>query len=228
MAAIKISSIKTSAYMSMEQRTNPVASSNHLSGSILAYPNKNQTNGHLISGQIVPNQINSLPKAKIRIQKKSHQNKPLVNLNENLFTRNDNNYITTKSIVDESGKIERNYSYIEAMKEDIPSFHIEPQQKPPTTPHKTNKKGDTLPLNNSNKLEYSLTNNKGHQHGFNLCSETKKKPAMSIPSSSPSMSSPASSTKSSTISHKYRAANVIIFKFFYMTIFVWLFISLQI
>lgn len=206
MAAIKISSIKTSmAYTSIEARASNVqclTSSNH-SGSLSAYPNQITANGNLISGQIVSATINdNLPKPKIRIHKKQHQNNmPLVNLDENLFARNGNNFVTTKSIIDEanSQKIERNYSYIEAMKEDIP-FQV-------SKPSKVNRKGDTLPNSlNVNRMDFPMSKN-----GFPCSGDTKWKPPLSIPSSSPTISSPASSTKSSTASQKNRANYVSIF-----------------
>ncbi len=101
------------------------------------------------------------------------------------------------------------------MKEDIPSFRLEPQQKPPAIPQKTIKKGNTLPFNNSSKLDYRRANCKVDQNGIVLCCDTIIKPPLSIPSSSPSVSSPASSTKSSTMSQKLRGGNVMTYVLFF-------------
>ena len=202
MAAIKISSLKTSTYSAIETRNSPLVqckgmASANLSGTLSGYgPN-------VISGTIIStnNHGDTPPKAKIRIPKKHASNKPLVNLDENLFARNGNNYLTTKAIIDESAsqRIERNYSYIEAMKEDVPQAYAIPINNL-SNPHNSitksgvNKKSDTLPHN---------------YNSINRPNNIGTKPPVSIPFTalSPSTSS-SSSSASSTLSHKQRTINV--------------------
>lgn len=206
MAAINISSLKTSAYSSIETRnTHPSNGMTplNLSAALTEYGNHN-----ILSGTLKNGTNNGPLKPKIRIQKKNANNKPLVNLqDENLFTRNvyGNNYVTTKSIIDEatSQRLERNYSYIEAIKEDLP-YNTKEKLKDLNVSNRNNmsnkKKCETLPINGySNQYQGFLFMDKN----------SNKKPPLSIPStsSSPSTSSP-SSTTSSTLSQKQRNINV--------------------
>lgn len=181
MAAIKISSLKNSTFASMETRNSPLVTQvckgglapNNLSG----YGNPISTNRNITE---------SLPRAKIRIPRKSAKynsnshNKGHNGLDESLFVRNGNDYLTTREIIEDAHtlRLERNYSYIEAMKEDMPQVLGIPT-----------KKGDIV-SQNGNKVELG-------------------KPPLSIPSSSPSASSSTSSA-SSTMSQKQRTPNVIV------------------
>ena len=190
--------IKTPTYSAIEtQATKMPGSLTAYSGNILGTTIHNNNNGD-----------NHAPKPKIRIPKKN-ANKPLVNLDENLFSRAPTNYVTTKAIIEESmsHKIERNYSYIEAMKEDIP-YNTK-------TVAKNNNKSETLPLNYKNagnKINNRLELTLQPQEFI----DNKKKPPLSLPaSSSPSTTSSSSSTTSSNYN---RHINNVKFSLNYLTL----------
>lgn len=191
MAAIKISSLKNSTFASMETRNSPhvtqVCKGGLAPGNLSGYGNHISTNPSMVSGVMI---TESLPRAKIRIPKKSAKNNNNIHsnghtnghhgLDESLFVRNGNDYLTTRSIIEDAHtlRLERNYSYIEAMKEDLPQVLSTPT-----------KKSDIM-TQNGNKVELG-------------------KPPLSIPSSSPSACSSTSSA-SSTMSQKQRTPTVTI------------------
>ncbi len=135
----------------------------------------------------------ALPKPKIRIPKRSanasnhngNNTNGHVNLDESLFARSGNSYITTRAIIEDShSRLERNYSYIEAMKEDLPYA-----KATITNTNAPCKRTDTNRIHNGSRIEVG-------------------KPPMSLPCSSPSTSSSTSSA-SSTLSQKQRSPTVI-------------------
>lgn len=183
--------IKAQAYTTIETQCTGVASSK-IPSSLKSY------GGNILGATIQSNNNGEhVPKPKIRIPKK-HSNKPLINLDENLFSQAPNNYVTTKSILEESmsHRIERNYSYIEAMKEDIPY-----SAKTVAKNHNITNKSETLPQNyknvgKNNRLELTL-----QPHEF---INNKKKQPFSLPaSSSPSTTSSSSSTTSSNYTKQH-------------------------